>query len=264
MAVPSPKPSRFVSGMSADYPGGPTANMGLPNPAFYHVVFDDFDESVNVTSAWTQTKSGNGTIVQAAGDGGIALFTTNSSTPLVGDIASIQKPVAGFTLPQAATSGKKIFFVCRLSLADVVNPAFLAGMIQTTATPFTVTDGLYFLKATGSAANLLLRHSIGSVNTDMIIPVNAYALANNVTIDLGWYINRNGEIHAFVGSQLVGWVPENQGGGLVGQRGPVAANSTLLTAGLTTATLNPTIAVQSGTATSKAMNVDFGLWAKER
>lgn len=264
MAIPSQRPSRFVSGMSTDTPGGPTANMGLPNPAFYHVLFDDFDESANVSSAWTQTKSGNGTIVQAAGDGGIALFTTNSSTPLVGDVCSIQKPVAGFTLPQVGTSGKKMFFLTRLSLADFTNPGFLVGLIQTTTTPFTVTDGLYFLKATGAANNLILRHSIGSVNTDIAIPTTAYTLTNAATIDLGWYINRNGEIHAFVGTALVGWVPSNQGGGLVGQRGPVASNSTILTAGLSTAALNATIALQSGTATSKTMNLDFGLWAKER
>lgn len=263
MAVPSQKPSRYVSGLSVDQVGGPTANMGLPNPHFYHVVEDDMDENLSVANAWTKTITGNGTIAHAAGDGGRGLFTTNSSTPLAGDIASIQKPVASFTLPQAGTSGKKAFFVCRLQLSSAVNNAFIAGLIQTTTTPFTVTDGLYFLKATG-AATLIVRHSIGSVNTDIAIPAAAYALTDATDIDLGWYINRNGEIHVFVGTQLVGWVPENQGGGLVGQRGPVAANSTILSAGLTTATLNPTIALQSGTGTSKTMSVDFGLWAKER
>lgn len=264
MAVPSQKPSRFVSGMSVDYPGGPTANMGLPNPHYYHIVEDDFDDSLSIANMWTKTLTGNGTAAHAAGDGGLGLLTTNSSTPLATDIASLQKPVASFSLPQGTTSGKKAFFVCRVQLADVTNPDFVAGLIQTTTTPFTVTDGLYFFKATGAANNLILRHSIGSANTDVAIPTSAYTLANATNIDLGWYINRNGEIHAFVGTQLVGWVPENQGGGLVGQRGPVAAQTTLLTAGLTTANLNPTVAVRSGTGASKTFTIDFGLWAKER
>lgn len=264
MAVPSPRPSRFVSGISADYPGGPTANMGLPNPHFYHVLEDEFDDSLSIANQWTKTLTGNGSAAHVAGDGGLGLLTTNSSTPISTDIASLQKPAASFALPQGVTSGKKAFFVCRLLLADVTAPDFLAGLIQTTVTPFTVTDGLYFFKAAGAANNLLLRHSIGSVNTDVAIPTTAYTLTNATSIDLGWYINRNGEIHAFVGTQLVGWVPENQGGGLVGQRGPVAAISSLLTAGLSTANLNPTVAVRSGGAASKTLTIDFGLWAKER
>src|SRR6266404_4951170 len=180
MAVPSQKPGRHVSGISVDQVGGPTANMGLPNPAFYHVDFSDFDWDLSVANAWTKTLTGNGTAAHTAGDGGQGLLTTNSSTPLATDIASIQRPAAAFSLPQGTSSGKKAFFVCRLQLADVTNPDFLVGLIQTT-TPFTVTDGLYFLKVSGAANNLILRHSIGSANTDIAIPTNAYTLANATT-----------------------------------------------------------------------------------
>jgi len=262
MANPSPRPMRNPAGFSTDMPGGPTANMGLPNPAFYHTVFSDFDDDLTVSGVWTKTATGNGTIAHAAGDGGLALFTTNSSTPAGTDIASIQKPAAGFTFPLTsnATQGKKMFFVARLLLPEYVNTAFEVGLIQTTTTPFTVTDGLYFYKASGSSANLILRSMIGSVATDLAIPTTAYALVGAQAIDLGWYINRSGTVMAFIGTQLVGWVLESQGGGLVGQRGPVASFSP----SLSTANLNPTLAFQSGTASTKTGNVDFALWAKER
>jgi hypothetical protein len=262
MANPSPKPMRNPSGFSTDMPGGPTAQMGLPNPAFYHTVFSDFDDDLTVSGVWTKTATGNGSVAHTPGDGGQALFSTNSSTPLVTDIAAIQKPAAGFTLPTTndATQGKKIFFCTRVNLAEYVNTAFLAGLIQTTTTPFTVTDGIYFLKATGSATNLILRSTVASANTDIVIPTTAYVFQPGVSIDLGWYINRQGALYAFIGTQLVGWVLESQSGGLVGQRGPVASGSP----SLTTANLNPTIAFQSGTATAKTAKADFALWAKER
>lgn len=262
MANPSPKPMRIPAGFSTDPAGGVTANMGMPNLAFYHTVFSDFDDDLTVSGVWTKTATGNGAVAHTALDGGQALFTTNSSTPLGTDIASIQKPAASFTFPLTSnsTQGKKMFFVCRLTAAEYVNTAFEVGLIQTTATPFTVTDGLYFYKASGAANNLILRSMIGSANTDLAIPTNAYALTGAQSIDLGWYINRSGQVFAFVGTQLVGWVLESQGGGLVGQRGPVASFSPTLT----TAVMNPTLAVQSGTTSSKTLNVDFALWAKER
>lgn len=257
MANPSPKPMRVPSGFSTDMPGGPTANMGLPNPAFYHSVFSDFDDDLTVSGVWTKTASGNGSVAHAAGDGGLALFTTNSSTPLIGDIASIQKPVAGFAFP---TNGKKMFFVCRIIVPEYVNTAWQVGLIQTTTTPFTVTDGLYFYKATGSSSNLILRSMNGSANTDLAIPTTAYSLVAGQPIDVGWYINRLGQVLAFIGTQLVGWVLESQAGGLVGQRGPVAS----FTPALSAANVNPSLSFQSGTATTKTGNIDFALWAKER
>lgn len=261
MAAPSQVPVRYTSGVSTDPPYGPLANFGLPNPFFYHVWEDDFD---TLQATYTQTHTGNGTIAPTAVDGGALLFTTNSSTPAGTDLASIQLPAASFTF----TLGKKAFFLCRLQVSDAVNAAINVGLIQTSATPFTVTDGLYFNKASGSAANLTLTSMNASTATSVAIPTAAYNLANNTNIDLGWYVNRNGNVYAFVGSQLVGWIPQSGTGGvnaagvsLLPVVGPVAE---LTGPSLTTATLNFTVAVQSGTATSKTMQVDFAMAAKER
>lgn len=255
MPIPSQSPVRYPSGVSTDPPHGPLANLGLPNPFMYHLWEDDFDI---ISAGYTQTKTGNGTIASAAGDGGQALFTTNSSTPAITDICSIQLPAAGFSL----TAGKKLFFLARLQLADAVNAAFNVGLIQTTTTPFTVTDGIWFNKATGSAANLKLNHAKASALTQLVIPTGAYALANATAIDLAFAMDRAGNIAAYVGSQLVGWLPQSerpagQVAGPVGWLSPGPTNLALVN-------LNPTAAVQSGTASSKTMTLDFLLAAKER
>lgn len=255
MAVPSQAPARYPNGISTDSPFGPLANFGQPHPFDYHAWADDFDI---LHGQYTQQHTGNGTIAITPGDGGRLLFTTNSSTPAGTDIASIQGPGAGFTR-SAANAGKKMFFMTRLQVSDAVNAAFLCGLIQTTATPFTVTDGIYFSKATGSASNLTLKTTIASVTTTLTIPTGAYTLANATDIDLAFYVDRQGTIYAFVGSNLVNIVPNNTVAGQVkGAVGNISGAS------ITTAALNMTLAVQSGTASSKTMNADFFMAAKER
>ena len=267
MSQPSPTPVRYPSGVTTDFPWGPLANCGSGNPFFYHVYSDDFDQDI-VESGYTKTTTGNGTIALTPGDGGLALFTTNSSTPASTDICSIQLTAAGFSL----TAGKKQFYLTRLELSSATNAAFLAGMIQTTATPFTVTDGIYFLKATGSLANLVLNTAIGSVITSLVIPVNAYTLANASFIDLGFYVDRNQTLYAFVGFPLVGYLPaQGTGAATPAIAGAVAAATVLGTVyatGInwtpTAVNLNPTLAIQSGTAASSTMTADFQMASKER
>ena len=253
MAQPSPVPVRFPSGLSTDFPYGPLANMGQPNPFMYHIEADDFDM---LATTYTATKTTAGTIASVAGDGGLLLFTTNATTPLVTDIASLQNPVANF----ANIAGKKMHFLTRLQTSDVVNSAILAGLIQTTTTPFTVTDGIYFSKPTGSSTNLVLISMIASVATTLVIPTSAYTLTNGTNVDLGFFVDRSGNIMAFVGSLLVGWIAQSGTGTPGPTRGPCASFAPTIT----TAVLAPTLAIQSGSATSKTMTVDFMLASRER
>lgn len=243
-----PTPARFPFGLTTDPVWGPLGQFGLPNQFDYHNYWDDFDYTPSVTGAYTKTTTGNGTVAVAAGNGGTALFTTNSSTPAAGDVASIQLPAAGFAL----TAGKKAFFYTRLKAPEVSNTAFLVGLIQTTTTPFTVTDGIYFLKASG-ATTLVGRHSASSTATSTTIPTAANPLAINTYIDLGIYLDPKGNVNFFVGSDLLS--PNSTA------KGPVAS---ITPATLASANLNFTVALQSGTASSKTMTVDFAMAAVER
>src|SRR2546425_4646748 len=160
--VGSQPPVRNTSGGTSDAAWQPLADCGAGNPFFYHSTFDDFDYSVNVTGVYTQTKTGVGTIASTPGDGGLALFTTAA---LSTDLCSIQLPAANFTL----NATKKLFFECRLKVSSAANAAFRVGLLQTTATPFTATDGIFFDKPTGGTV-LNIVSVVTSVATTVAIP----------------------------------------------------------------------------------------------
>jgi hypothetical protein len=191
------------------------------------------------------TKS-TGTAGIVAGDGGLLQLVTAAT---LNDVTSIQLPAASFSF----TAGKKSFFLCRLQVDDATNASFNVGLIQTTATPFTVTDGLFFKKAAG-ATTLVLASVVGSVETDIAIPSTLYP-TNNTNIDMGWYVDRNQNVYAYVGSPLVGYVQQN-----VAKLGPVGKGAPTLTA----ANLNFTVALGAGSAAARTAKVDFAMSAKER
>lgn len=248
-------PVRIQAGGTTDMAWQPLADCGAGNPFFYHSFYDDMDSSLSVTGQWTVTKTGAGTAANTPGDGGLGLFTTAGGAGT--DIVSIQTPAADFSL----TLGLKLFFECRLQISDVVNGLFIAGLIQTTVTPFTVVDGVYFQKAAGATA-LSINSTIASVTTSVAIPTAAFTLVNATNIDLAFYLNRQGDVLAFVDSKLIGFIPQS---GTGTQSPPNAGPVARITAPtLTAVVLNPTIALQAGTASAKTLTLDFVSAQKER
>jgi hypothetical protein len=255
MTQPSQTPVRYPTGVATDPPFGPLAFYGNRNPFFYHEWEDDFD---TLQATYTQTKT-TGTIGIVAGDGGQLQMVTAATA---NDLSSIQLPAAAFTF----TAGKKSFFLCRLKVDDATNAEFNVGLLNTTATPFAPTDGLYFKKAAG-ATTLVLASMNTSVETDIAIPSALYP-ANNTQIDMGWYVDRYQNVYAFVGSQLVGYMLQSGSGAVYATTGvtvlpnpgPVAKGTPSLTA----ANLNFTLAVGTTAATAHTMTVDFAMTAKER
>lgn len=250
--MPFVSPTRMTAGFTQEPSFRPFGQIGVPNPAFYAQQFDDFT-AYDVTG-YTVTASGNGAAAQIAGAGGVVQLTTNSSTPLVDDIASIQCKAACMGL----VNGYKALFAACFQVADITNPAFLLGLIQTTATPFTVTDGIYFSKASGST-NILFNHAISSVITSTTIPVATSGLAANTYLSVAVVKNQKNELEVYVGEPLVGQVLDQNRASM-----PVSMVARLAPAVITTAVLNPTLALQSGTASSKTMNVDYVYAATER
>jgi len=167
-------PGRSVGGLSTDNPAQGLADFGLPNPFLYHYWEDDFDDFKASANTYVVTVTSSGTIANVAGDGGQILFTTNPSIPLTTDIASVELPQASYCI----LPGKRSFFKTRLALMDITNPAFEAGLTQSTTTPFSVTDGVYFSKASGSTA-LNLNVTVASSNTQTLIPTNANAFISS-------------------------------------------------------------------------------------
>jgi hypothetical protein len=293
----SQPPTRVPNGSTTDPPTGPFGLSGFGNPAFYHQFFDDFDNLLGPSGAYTITAAG-GSVAHTAGDGGLALFTTGA---VAGNFAEAQLPAASFTLPLSgsnppatANSSKKLFYVARLQLSDVNLSTFIAGLCITTAAPFggaggtqNVADGLFFYKAPGGTVLQLLNvasnanspSGVGFTNT-FTIPANAYTLTNATNIDLGFAIDGNQNLFIFVGSILVGWIPQSGTGAvdaagvpILPSRGPVMANYNFQAQGpqaqtpimYSLANLNVTLAVCNGaTAAAKTLTADFHCMQKER
>lgn len=244
----SSAPFRLSSGFTQDMNFQPLGLIGTPNPFFYAQYHDDFIGYL--PGRYTETTTTAGSIAQTPGNFGRLLFTTNATTPLATDIASAQIDAAAFTL----SATKKFAYLARLQVADILNPALTIGAIQTTVTPFTPTDGIYFSKASGST-NLVVSVMVGSVL--QASATLAGLLTANTDIDLGFVYDGRGTVQVFAGAGLIGQV-NNQNTFTLG---PVAR---LTPANLPTVLLNPTLAIQSGTATSKTMNVDLQFAAMER
>lgn len=297
----SQPPVRLPNGATTDPVYGPLAQSGFGNPFFYHQFYDDFDNALGVAGLYTTTSSGAGTVAHSAGDGGLALFTTGA---VANNFESIQLPAASVTLPTTgsnppgtSTSVKKLFYLVRLQVAATSTCSFIAGLCNTSTTPFTtgaqsVTDGLFFYKAAGGtvlqvlniASNANSPSGTGFTNT-FNIPTVAYTLANNTNIDLSFSVDRFQNLYIFVGAQLVGWIPQSGTGAVTAAGttilpplGPAFVNYNFLAQGatvsgagaatpimFTTANLNLTLAVSNGaTAAATTMTADFHLFQKER
>lgn len=247
--VASQPPVGFTSGVSVDQDFQPLNLCGVANPFFYHSFSDDFDVSPGVTG-WYTTTGSTGTLAGAAGVGGLALFTTGAAA---GNFNYVQLSSAGFT---ANVLPKKLFYVARIQLAAVTTSTFVLGLIQDTVTPLTVTDGIWFSKAAASS-QIVLNVAIASAVTSVNIPTTAYTLANNVNIDLAFQVTRQGDVLAFVDSQLVGYVPQSN---INTTNGPQNAGAVarILAPTMPTVPLGLTAVVSNGaTAAATTMTMDF-------
>src|SRR6185312_13208413 len=114
------------------------SSYGTDDPSVFHTYWNDFD--VFTAGDWTNTATGSVTNAVAAGNGGILSMANSAAN---NDLDSIQLKAASF----AIVAGSKAWFKCRFNISNATNAALTIGLIQTTTTPLTVTDGIYFSKA---------------------------------------------------------------------------------------------------------------------
>jgi hypothetical protein len=275
MGSPSQVPARFPSGVSTDFPWGPLANFGLPNPFDYHLVQDDFDGLITNDELWTVFTNNAGTVVNSDaltggnGEGGQLLFTTGAAG---GALATIEMPKASFILPPAvslglALAGKKVFYFARMFVPAVASTVVVAGLINQLATPIIgPTDGLFFTFT--NATTVTLSAVSGSVTLWTVnIPAAALALyyANSTWVDFGFYMDRSQNVYAFLGYPLFGFIPASAWTSATQPPplGAVAAYQVQVSGAWTpsTALLTPAFLVS---ANAQTVNLDFLMAAKER
>jgi hypothetical protein len=251
-------PSRFPGGISNAAPWQFFGSMGLPNPFFYHQFADDFDIPIADTG-WVTTET-TGAVTQASAQGGAISLATAAT---ISTFVSVQRPTANFE----PVAGKKMFFVARLTLADVVNSVFVAGLMPITATPFTApSNGIWISKA-AAGEQLVLNVANAGVVTQTNIPLSALTLANGVSFDIGLSVTAGdvpsttvpgAQIIASVGPNLVGYLPQS-GTGSPGttNRAPQINGTPALITTLQGTLLAPVVGVQSGTGAIETLGVDF-------
>lgn len=247
-SVASQPPIRTPSGGTTDQVFQPMADCGNGNPFFYHMFSDDFDPYR--ATDYTVT----GTVAAQNADGGTVLFTTGAVS---GNPAALQHTNASFTIN---SQPKKVFFECRIQEASLAANTIVVGLIQTTATPSTVTDGVYFTIINGVIA---INSANASAITTVAIPTSAYNLVINTNIDLAFYITRLGDVLAYVDTQLVGFVPQSNIG-TSGNPQNAGAVARITAPSLTSAVLNPTLSITTTTTAAKTMISDFFCAQKER
>ncbi len=249
-------PTRYTSGFTQSAVFQPLGNIGIPNPFFYASYDDDF-LPYNVAN-YTPTLDG-GTVAATAvnGSGGRIVLTTAA---VATDFVGLQLPAAGFQY----VAGKKLAYVCRLQLTTPASTGFIVGLLNNTATPSAPTDGIYFQYVAGGTT-IALTAMTGSV----VIGTSAIAIppVAATDIDLGFYVNPEGNIFAYVGTNLVGNATR-QDVATLGAAGKLYSSTSLagtpqLTGAITSVLLNPTLSV-STTGPANALIADFQFAAQER
>ena len=247
----SSAPVRFTSGVTQDAVWQPLGLVGIPDPFFYATYDDDF---IPYNSAlYTATLDG-GTVAQtvANGAGGRILLTTAA---VASDFVGLQLTGAAFNL----TSGAKCAYLTRIQVGAIATTSFSVGLVQTTVTPVTITDGIY-VKYTAAGTSMTGYVVTGSVVVGSVtIPV---APVNATDIDIGFVTDRSGNVQFFAGSSLVGNKIGSQDTALLGPMATIY--NTSLTGAFTTALLNPTIAVFTTATSASTLVADFQLAARER
>jgi hypothetical protein len=125
-------PTRFPAGITNANQGDATSNLGKPDETKFYTDFEDFF----VYTAGNWSVAGTPTAAAAAGAGGILSLTIGAAA------AYLRRSVASFTL----VAGKRCFFKVKVSMADVANTIFFAGLVNAGATEADATDGIFFTK----------------------------------------------------------------------------------------------------------------------
>lgn len=261
----SNSPTRWPGGITQQESYQPLGMIGVPDPFFYAYYEDDF---VPYNSALYTSTLDSGTVAQTAGTANVGGRVTLTTTTTAAAYTTLQSTAACFKY----TAGLKMFYAARLQITTIANTSIIAGLIETNGTPWTttITDGIYFKFTAGGTFIQVIAVTgstvIGTLNLPTTtVPVNA------TDFDVGFYVNKNGNIIAFAGQGLWGNKTQQYAystiqpiGKLYGASQSVATGSNILTGAITSVMLNPTLSVSTTTTTAGILIADFQACGTER
>ena|SRR5208282_116148 len=167
----------------ARYSQGVTTSIGDKNVLWHEYAWPipvDLVEYKNdfltyAAGDWTVTSTNSGTTALAAGNGGLLLQTTGSTTTNYQANELVSTPFY-------FTSADRHWFWYNFQLSDTAHTLMLAGLVDTLSGPMTPGQGVYFSKTDASTTLNLILNKGGTTTT---ITVGTIAAATAYTV--GWY-----------------------------------------------------------------------------
>jgi hypothetical protein len=230
-------PTHFRTGINFFPPDHPFHSMGVPLiPAHWHIDGDDFDrDETGIATSYTETAVGAGTSVLTPGKGGLLLLTNAAADD---NSLFLQRPTANFLLDSA----KDAFWTSRFQISDAVQSDLIMGLQADDTTPLDVTDGIFFIKADGSASVDLVQEKTNA----QTVRSGVHTVVAATMVELSWYYSAaRQEILAAVNGQVV--------------------TSLALSANFpNTVGLCPSFGIQNGEAVAKTMTIDYWFAGEQR
>lgn len=146
-----------------------------------------------MAAEWTITETGSGTRAVGNLNNGILVITNGASNNDANFLQWSGNTNAATVENWKFISGKPLWFKTKFKLSDANLSAFVMGLQITDTTPLAVTDGVYFLKASGSTTlNLLVTKNSTSTTTAVT------TLVSDTDVTVGYYYNGGTSIDIFV------------------------------------------------------------------
>jgi hypothetical protein len=213
-------------------------NMPFLNPTLFHQYMQDFDQFVAADWVVTETQAG-ATQALTSGDGGLILLTNSAAD---NDVNQIQKTPANVLM----VAGKRTYVLAKAKLSDVSESDFAIGLqnVNVDGTDLAVaTDGIFFLKADGSAALGVYCRKDNTTGTTSAAGVAT--LVNDTFVELELYYDGGDRLYYGINGTASGYLD---------------ASSTYFP----NVILAPVISLKNGEAVAKTATVDYLFVAQER
>jgi len=229
--------TNFINGVTNVAGGTALGTYVQSDPTSCHTWFDDFDDYV--AAEWTITETGTGTRAVGNLDGGVLVITNAAADDDANFLQWSGATNAATVETWKFEAGKELWFKARFKLSDATQSDFVMGLQITDTTPLAVTDGLYFLKADGSATLNLLA-TLNSTSTTTAVGT----LVSDTYVTVGYHYDGYSNIEVFLNDTRV-------------------ANS-VTTNLVTDEELTISFGVQNGEAVAKVLSVDYIFVSKKR
>lgn len=239
-------PTRFTGlGINDSAGSESTFNLPIQNPNKHRLFREDFDKYN--AAEWQMTSAGTPTIGLVDGDGGILSIATSAT---MNDFALLQSKNANFLIENVGS--KPIVFQSYFSLSDATKSAFLVGLLNSTATFASSTNGIFFQKVANSNNVDFVVKSAGTAVTYPAI----FTMDTAVNTELCFYWDGITTLTCFKTVQ-------NSDGTSYTLSNSIFSDYSI-SSNMPTVLLCPSIGVQAGTASAQTLLVDNIFVYKQR